>query len=140
MRPVADGTGYALAKVVRSAFKGKQTLTLIDTFKEPAAKGDVAVRPAGAVTPGDGETVTPNADFVIFEEQVQVRVAIANGDDDPGPVSLAGILSDVRRAVLLGGYTNFSFEFEALAQEQSGEKLMYIGGLVVTTQVSANLS
>ena len=77
---------------------------------------------------------------MIFEEQVQVRVAIANGDDDPGPVSLAGILSDVGRAVLLGGYTNFSFEFEALAQEQSGEKLMYIGGLVVTTQVSANLS
>ena len=137
--PVPDGSGYSLAKVVRSAFTGKQTLTLIDSFKEPASKGDAAVRPVGAETP-DAETATPNADFVIFEEQVGIRCAIAVGDDDDAPVSLSGIVADVRRAVLRAGYVNFSFEFEALAQVQSGEKLLYVGGVVVAAQVSATLS
>lgn len=69
-----------------------------------------------------------------------IRCAIAVGDDDDAPVSLSGIVADVRRAVLRAGYVNFSFEFEGLAQVQSGEKLLYVGGVVVAAQVSATLS
>ena len=137
-RPVADGTGYGLARTIRKALKDRPSLNLIPSFEEPQAKGDLSVRPAGALTPGDG-TITPNASFMLVEEQAELRISVASGDDDPDPISLLGVVSVVSRAVLLAGYTNFEFEFNALAQEQSSEKLTYTAGAVVAAMVSAGL-
>ena len=138
--PQADGTGYALARVIREAFKGKQSLTLIDSFAEPASKGDVSVRPLGAVLGGD-ETVVPGSGFALLEEQVGVRCCFATSDDDADPISMVSIAADVRRAVLKAGYSNnINLDFDAVAQYQAGEKLTYIGGVTVTAQSQANLS
>ena len=98
MKPIPDGTGYALARVIRAAFKAKQSLTVIDAFKEPGAKGDMAVRPAGAITPEVGATATESMSFVLLEEQAAVRCAVADGDDDPTPVSMVAIAKEVRVA------------------------------------------
>lgn len=140
MTAVADGTGYGLARVVREALKGKQTLNMIPSFKEPNARGDLAIRPAGAINPEPEDNATRPMTFALVEEQVTIRVAVADGDDDDEPISLLSIAAEVSRAVHRAGYVNFTYEFEALAQAQSGEKLLYVGGLVVAAQVSAHLS
>ena len=138
--PVADLTGFAVAKVIRARFTGKASVTLIDSFAEPESRGDISVRAAGANTP-DEDTMTPGMDHILCEEIAEVRVGVANGDDDPDAISLVGIVAEIRRAVLLAGYArNFSLEVETLAQQQDGSKAtFYVSGVTVTVQVSAQI-
>ena len=137
---VADGTGLALARVIRASLKARLGLTLIDSFKEPASKGDISVRPLGVVE-GDPEMAVPGSSFSLLEESVTVRCAVADGDDDPDPVSMVAIASVVRRAVLLAGYSNnLTFDYDPLAHAVASEKAVYIGGVTVTAQADAGLS
>ena len=137
---VADGTGLTLARVIRAGLKAEPGLNLIDSFAEPVSKGDLSVRPLGVVQGGD-ETSVPGSAFALLEEQVGVRVAVADGDDDPDPISMVDIAATIRLAVLRAGYSNnTTFDYDVLAQAQSGEKSTYITGVTVTAQADATLT
>ena len=138
---LADGTGYRVARTIRAHFKTVPWLTLIDSFAEPEARGDVAVTAAGAITPEEYETATPGLSFVLVEEQAGVRFGVAEGDDDEGALALVAVAREVRKACLKAGYSdNLSFEWDALAQTQSGKDLTYIAGFTVTAQASADMT
>ena len=137
MSAVPDGTGIRMAAVIAKGLTGKLGLEIIDSFKESQARGDTSVTPSGART-ADSETATPGSDFILLEEEVVVHLCIAEGENDPAAIPVVAVAYHARRALLLAGYTNVDFEFSPLAQQQSGERLIYSSTLTVGAQSSAH--